>query len=172
MHVCAGVFVHGSLIPIRGESMSASWPSSWSGLSSKRKRKNMSTKLWARIFGLWSLLVVVGMVVNRENTIDVVNGFFASAALMWTTGIFTSLVGIVVIVTHNRWSGGALPVIVTLFGWLVLVKGLAFVWLTASAEQAFYNALHFNDYFYFYFILSLAIGIYLTYSGFKAESIA
>jgi len=49
----------------------------------------------------------------------------------------------------------------------VLVKGLTFVWLPASAEQAFYNSLHFSQYFYFYFIISLAMGAYLTYGGFK-----
>lgn len=129
----------------------------------------MSTKLWARIFGLWALLAVVGMVANRQNTIDVVNGFFASAALMWTTGIFTSLIGIVVVVTHNRWSGGVLPVVVSLYGWLILVKGVTFVWLPASAEQAFYSSLHFSQYFYLYFIVSLAVGAYFTYGGFKPD---
>jgi hypothetical protein len=125
------------------------------------------TTAWARILGLWILLAVVGMVANRQDTTDVLNGFFASAALMWTTGVFTLLVGIVVVVTHNRWSEGALPLIVTLYGWIALVKGLTFVWLPASAERAFYNALHFNQYFYVYFIISLAIGTYLTYGGFR-----
>ncbi len=88
---------------------------------------------------------------------------------MWAVGLFTLLVGIATVVTHNRWSGGALPVIVTLYGWIVLIKGLMFVWLHAAAEQTFYNALNFGQYFYFYFIVSLAIGAYLTYGGFKAE---
>lgn len=110
------------------------------------------------------------MVANRQNTIDVLDAFFASAALMWTTGVFTLLVGLVVVVTHNRWSGGALPIIVTLYGWIALVKGLTFVWLPASSEQAFYNALHFSQYFYWYFIVSLVIGAYLTYGGFKVDT--
>lgn len=130
----------------------------------------MSTKLWARIFGLWILLAMVGMVASKQNTIDAVSGFFASAALMWTTGIFTMLVGIVVVVTHNRWSGGLLPLIVTLYGWLILVKGSTFVWLPASAGETFYNSLHFSEYFYCYFIVSLAIGAYLTYGGFKRDT--
>jgi len=132
-------------------------------------RRGMSTKLWARIFGLWTLLAVVGMVANRQNTIDVLNAFFAGAAVMWATGVFTLLVGIVMVVAHNRWSGGALPIIVTLYGWLVLAKGLMFVWLPASAEQAFYGSLHFGEYFYLYFVVSLAVGAYLTYGGFKKD---
>jgi hypothetical protein len=130
----------------------------------------MSTKLWARILGLWILLAILGMAANRQGTVEAVSGFFASAALMWAVGIFTSLVGIVIVVTHNRWSGGMLPVIVTLYGWIALVKGLAFVWLPPPAEQAFYNSLHFGQYFYLYFVVSLAIGAYLTYGGFSTTS--
>jgi hypothetical protein len=135
-----------------------------------RKEKVMSTKLWARILGLWTLLAVVGMVADRQNTIDVVNGFFASAALMWTVGVFTTLVGVVILVTHNRWSGGLLPVIVTIYGWMVLIKGVTFVWLPASAAGAFYNSPQFSRYFYGYFIVSLVIGAYLTYGGFSKPS--
>jgi hypothetical protein len=130
----------------------------------------MSTKLWARILGLWTLLAVVGMVANRQNTINVVSGFFASDALMWTVGVFTTLVGVVMVVTHNRWSGSALAVVVTIYGWMVLVKGLTFVWLPGSTGRAFYSSLQFDRYFYFYFVVSLAIGAYLTYGGFKANT--
>lgn len=129
-----------------------------------------STKLWARILGLWTLLVTLGMVANRQNTVAVVSGLFASGTLMWAVGVFTMLVGIAVVITHNRWSGGFLPCIVTLYGWIALVKGLAFVWLPASAELAFYHALRFGDYFYGYFILSLAVGLYVTYAGFTADA--
>jgi hypothetical protein len=130
----------------------------------------MSTKVFARIFGLWTLLAALGMVGNRENTIGVVSGFFASPALMWATGLLTLLIGIVVLVAHNRWSGGMLPLIVTLYGWIVFVKGLAFVWLPPLAEQAFYNSLHFGQCFYFYLIVPLALGVYLTYGGFRADA--
>src|SRR5579871_2180396 len=107
------------------------------------------------------------MIANRQAAIDVLNAFFANAGLMWVTGLFTLLAGIVIVVMHNRWSGGALTVFVTVYGWLVLVKGISFVWLPASSQLAFYNSLHFDRYFYGYFVVSLVIGAYLTYGGFK-----
>jgi len=125
------------------------------------------TKAFARIFGLWTLLAVLGMIANRQAAIDVLSAFFANAGLMWVTGLFTLLAGIVIVVMHNRWSGGALTVFVTVYGWLVLVKGISFVWLPASSQLAFYNSLHFDRYFYGYFVVSLVIGAYLTYGGFK-----
>ena len=125
------------------------------------------TRLFARIFGLWTLLAVTGMIANRQATIDVLNAFVGDAELMWVTGLFTLLAGIVMVVMHNRWSGGAPAVVVTIYGWIVFLKGLAFVWLPASSEVAFYSALHFSQYFYGYFVVSLALGAYLTYAGFK-----
>jgi len=127
-----------------------------------------STKTWARIFGLWTLLAVAGMVANRQNTVFVVDGFFTNATLMWSVGVFTSLVGIAAVVTHHRLTGGPVAVVVTLYGWLVLVKGLMFLWLPAPVEQAFYHSLQFGRYFYLYFIVALAFGAYLTYGGFKS----
>lgn len=127
------------------------------------------TKLFARIFGLWGLLATLGMIANRQTTLDAMTAFFGDAALMWMTGVFTVLVGVVVVVMHNRWSGGALSVVVTIYGWVVLVKGLSFVWLPASTEAAFYSSLHFGQYFYAYFILSLVVSAYLTYGGFRRE---
>lgn len=125
------------------------------------------TTLFARIFGLWTLLAVSGMVANRQTTIDILNAFFDNPALMWVTGLFTLLAGVVIVVAHSRWSGGALAVVVTIYGWIVFLKGLAFVWLPGASERAFYDSLHFDQYFYGYFAVSLVIGAYLTYGGFK-----
>lgn len=107
------------------------------------------------------------MVANRQTTIGTLNSFFGDPALMWVTGVLTLLAGIVIVILHNQWSGGALPVVVTIYGWIVLVKGLSFVWLPPSSELALYNALHFGQYFYAYFVVALAIGAYLTYGGFS-----
>ena len=129
----------------------------------------MATKTLAKIFGVWTLLAVGGMLSNRQNTIDVVNGFFTNATLVWTVGVFTSLVGIAVVVAHTRWTS-PLAVVVTLYGWVVLIKGLMFLWLPLPVQEAVYNSLQFGRYFYFYFIVSVAFGAYLTYGGYVVKA--
>jgi hypothetical protein len=37
------------------------------------------------------------------------------------------------ILGHNAWSGGRLPVVVTVAGWLILAKGLLLLFVTPEA---------------------------------------
>lgn len=130
----------------------------------------ISTKFLARTLGLWGVIAVTAMVANKTATIAMLDGFFADGPLMWITGVFTLLVGIVIVVAHNRWSGGALSVVVTLYGWIALVKGFTFVCLPPSVQAALYESLHFAQYFYAYFVVSLALCGYMLYGGFIAQS--
>jgi hypothetical protein len=108
------------------------------------------------------------MVANRQTTIDALNAFFSSPALMWVTGVFTMLVGLAILVVHNRWSGGPAAVIVTLYGWIATVKGLTFVWLPMRSQLGLYQTLQFPRFFYAYFVVGLVLGGYLIYAGFRS----
>ena len=130
----------------------------------------MTTKFLAKLMGLWIVLTALGMIFNRQTTIATMNSLFADAPLMWITGVFTLLLGLAVVLTHNRWSGGALSVIVTLYGWIALIKGLLFVWLPAPAQAAFYQGMHFERFYYAYLLVALIIGGYLIYGGFRNET--
>jgi hypothetical protein len=67
---------------------------------------------------------------------------------------------------HNVWSGGALPVVVTLVGWATLVKGLLLLFLPpGAAPGALLGSLRYEQLFYMYTGISLLLGIYLTYAA-------
>ncbi len=126
----------------------------------------MLTNFLARLLGLWIVIAGMSMVANRPSTVATMSALFADPALMWVTGVFTLGLGLALVIAHNRWSGGPVPIIVTLFGWIAVVKGLLFLWLPPPAQMAFFDALHFGAYFYAYFIISLVLGGYLIYGGF------
>ena len=68
-------------------------------------------------------------------------------------------------------SGGALTVIVTLVGWMTLTKSLFFLFLPPELEAGFFlRQLHYQELFYVYGAISLVLGVYLTYGGFKSRS--
>ena len=129
----------------------------------------MPTKLLAKIVGLWLVLTVLGMMLARQTTLATMNALFADAPLMWITGVFTMLVGIVVVVVHNRWTEGALAAIVTFYGWAALVKGALFLWLPPSSQTSLYLAMHLDQFYYVYLCIALVLGGYLVYGGFKSE---
>lgn len=129
----------------------------------------MLTKVLARILGFWIVLAVVGLIVARQSWILALNALFADPPLIWVTGIFTMLVGLTIVVLHNRWSGGVLPVIVTVYGWIALLKGLSLVWLPAGSQNAAWQALQFDRFYVGYVVVALAIGAYLIYGGFTYQ---
>ncbi len=129
------------------------------------------TKFLAKAMGLSIVLTVLSMIANKPAAVSNMNALFTDPALMWVTGVFTMILGIAVVVAHNRWSGGALTVIVTFYGWLALIKGLLFLCLPPTAQAGLYQAMHFEQYFYFYFVVALALGGYLIYGGFKRDAI-
>ncbi len=128
----------------------------------------MLTKYLAKVLGLWIVLALLGMIFARHTSVTTMNALFTNPPLMWVTGVFTMLVGLIVVVLHNRWSGGALPVIVTLYGWIALVKGVSLVWLRPEVQSAAWRSLQFDRFFIVYVVVALAIGGYLIYGGFTA----
>jgi hypothetical protein len=45
---------------------------------------------------------------------------------MFSCAVISLAAGFAMIIGHNVWSGGALPITVTLVGWLILARGLVF----------------------------------------------
>jgi hypothetical protein len=79
--------------------------------------------------------------------------------------------GLAMVLAHNLWSGGALVVIVTLVGWLTIIKSLFFLFLPREVEaEVFLRQLHYQQLFYLYGGVSLVLGVYLTYGGFTSRS--
>jgi hypothetical protein len=78
--------------------------------------------------------------------------------------------GLAIILGHNVWSGGALPVVVTLVGWISLIKGVILLFLPPAYSLAYFEALHYGQFFYAYMSVTLAIGIYLTFSSFSSPA--
>jgi len=128
------------------------------------------TKFYARFFGLWEVLAVLAMVANRDGTIAALNALFANPGMIFITGIFTLFLGLAVVVSHNRWSGGVVAVIVTLYGWIAIVKGLLFLWPSLPLQATLYQAMQFPQHYYEYLGVPLVVGAYLVYAGFQPSA--
>jgi len=71
-----------------------------------------------------------------------------------------------VVIGHNIWSGGALPVVVTLVGWASLIKGIAL--MAFHRGNKLYKALRYQRFYLAYVGVTLALGLYLTIAAFSA----
>ena len=124
----------------------------------------------SRLLGLYCLLVAIGMMIHRQLTVETVTALLHDAPLMFIVGIMALAAGLAIVLAHNVWSGGVLPVVITVIGWLSLIKGLLFVFLTPDMEaDLFLDKMHYGQLFYIYAGISLFLGVYLTYCGFVGD---
>ena len=125
----------------------------------------------SKLFGLYFILVALPMMIHKQAVVNMVTGLFRDPAMMFMLGLLTLAAGMAMVLAHNIWSGGVLPVVVTILGWLTLVKGLLFLILFSGDATGFYlGTLHYSQLFYLYMAICLALGAYLTYGGFAFKS--
>ena len=128
----------------------------------------MSTRtlFLARLFGLYCLVIAAAMLAQPEAFVTIVHAFVADAPLVLITGVFTLFGGLALVLLHNYWSGGVLTVIITLIGWLTLVKAVVLVVLPLNKLVALYGGVSLT-----HILISgsvtLLLGLYLTVAGFR-----
>ncbi|HXX36742.1 MAG TPA: hypothetical protein VEP50_01120 [bacterium] len=127
------------------------------------------TVFLSRLLGLYCTLAALSMILHKQATVETVTALLHDSPAMFVVGVITLAAGLAMVLAHNIWSGGALVVIVTLIGWVTLIKGLLFLFLPPDIEAGFFlGNLHYQQLFYMYSISALVVGIYLTYGGFTS----
>ena len=92
----------------------------------------------------------------------------ADGPVMLVYAIFSLGAGLAMILGHNVWSGGTLPMIVTLVGWVIFAKGLVLLAVTPETLTPLLERM--QQHYPIYIVPALIIGLYLTYAGFTAPN--
>ena len=124
-----------------------------------------TTLFFARMFGLYIIIMGSLLLFKRDNFIKFMEDFSRNYAVAFLTGIFTLFFGLAIVITHNRWAWNW-TVIITIIGWAALIKGIWFLAFPESISK-------FTDFYSkakvfgtVHAVLALLFGIYLTYMGF------
>jgi putative exporter of polyketide antibiotics len=129
------------------------------------------TLFLSRLIGLYCILIGLSMMTHSQATVETVTALLQNPSMTLILGVITLAAGLAMVLAHNIWSGGTLVVVVTLVGWMALVKSLFFLFLPPEMEtRLFLQQLHYQQFFYLYSAISLVLGVYLTYEGFKSRS--
>ena len=126
------------------------------------------TRFLGRLLGFFSILVALSMFAHRQATMEMIATLVNNPAAAFGVGLIGIAAGLAMILGHNVWSGGVLPVIVTLVGWGSLIKGLLFLFLPQGVLAGLLGGPGYERYFDVSPAISLALGLYLVYaSGLK-----
>jgi uncharacterized protein YjeT (DUF2065 family) len=76
-----------------------------------------------QIFSLFYITVGIGILVNPGFYKKLFEDFIDNAAILYLGGIMALTIGYLILTFHNTWTKD-LSVIITIFGWLAMIKGL------------------------------------------------
>jgi hypothetical protein len=126
------------------------------------------TAYLSKLIGLYAIAVGLALFVNKPMMAASVTGLYHDPSIVLIYGVIALSIGLAIVLGHNVWKG--LPAaIVTLVGWLSLLKGLALLLLPANTQAAYFLGIHYDRYFDVYAAVTMVIGLYLTYAGFRSE---
>jgi len=123
----------------------------------------------AKLIGLFTLIFSVALVLRHEFFIATVTAFMHDHVILLIFGMIALAAGLAMVLAHNRWSGGVLTVVVTVLGWIFLIRGLLLLFLPSDLLDSVFAAIGFAERYYLYAAIPFLLGAYLTYAGFTAE---
>jgi ribose/xylose/arabinose/galactoside ABC-type transport system permease subunit len=123
----------------------------------------------SKLLGLYLLLISLAMFTHRQSTLDSMTALLRNPPVLFVTAVIAMAAGLAMVLGHNVWSGGVLPIVVTLSGWMMLLKAALLLFLSPPAADAFFlGGLHYQQHFYVYTAVPLLLGLYLTAAGFQS----
>lgn len=124
-----------------------------------------SSILLAKFLGPFIIVIGIGVLFNTKILRQIAKDFFKNPALVYVSGLGTFIMGLAIIIFHNIWAADW-RVIITVFGWLTLIKGIYLIVLPnvlVKAARAWAKNINLIR---IPWTIMFAIGIFLTIKGY------
>ena len=123
-----------------------------------------------KLLGLFTLITSFWLLIERQTAVSTIPALLGDRPAMVIFAIIALASGLAIVLAHNIWSGGVLPILVTLIGWVMVIRGVLFLFLPPEATLQILATMQFSRLFYVYLGIPFVLGIYLTYLAFTAPS--
>ena len=113
----------------------------------------------AQIFGITLIVLGLSMIFNKKETTLVIEELVEKKSSMWLAGFITLILGTVYVSLNNIWTSG-LPLVITILGWLTLIKG-ASILIFPNLTTHYYKKVNKESIFVFSGVIVFFLGIIL-----------
>lgn len=121
--------------------------------------------LLAKFIGTYIIVIAIGMLLNLKVYCKVMEDFFKNSALVYVTGLITFIAGLAIVLVHNMWVADW-RVIITVFGWIALIKGAWLIILPDTLVKITEAYVKNIKLLVIPWIIMLPIGIFLMFKGY------
>ena len=120
---------------------------------------------FARLLGPYLIIIAIGILLNLKTYQKVMEDFVKNSALIYLGGVFALLFGLLVVLFHNVWIAHWI-VIITIFGWLGILKGVWLIVLPNTVAKMTESCMKHTAPLVIHLTIILALGIFLTAMGY------
>ncbi|MGC9602369.1 MAG: hypothetical protein ABSE76_01320 [Minisyncoccia bacterium] len=118
----------------------------------------------AQVLGLVLAIMGLSVIFDRKNVSVALDKIGQDRGFLWLWGFLILSMGAVIVVMNNSWTSG-LALLITILGWLTLIKG-AFLLLFPGPAIALYRKCNKDGVLLFGGIVAFIVGVVLLYFGF------
>lgn len=122
-----------------------------------------SSTALASIFGPLLIITSFWTLLYKDNMKKVLDSLKKTPALVYFIGVLNVLIGMAFVTSFNYWYMGV-EVLVTLLGWLFLIRGLILMFFPKAFEKMLQN---FQSSYILFSLIGIAWGIALTWFAFR-----
>lgn len=123
------------------------------------------TILLSQVFGIYLIIGGAAIMLRKSHFIPVVGAFVEERLLRLVVAMAELTGGLFLVLTHNVWT--TFPEgIISLFGWMLVIEGTAYLILPDSVIAKMINAFNKPWWYVGGGILAIACGVYLAGFGF------
>ena len=125
-----------------------------------------------KLLGIFTLITAFWLLKDRQETVSMVPQMLGNRPLMMIISLVGLAAGLAIVLSHNIWRGGLLPILVTLMGWLLVIRSVLLMFLPYRSIVAILEVIQFGTLFYLYLIIPFLLGALLTILAFSAHTSA
>lgn len=119
----------------------------------------------AEVWGISIVVISFALLANEKHLRSIFAKIETDESLfVW--GFISLIIGIAMILAYNVWAQGW-QVIITVLGWLALIKGLVLLFLPEQMKK-WAKKINIQKWMPFYLVVLIIIGLVITYFGFTA----
>lgn len=124
------------------------------------------SKFLSKVLGLYLIIISIVMLINMQQFASYISSLISDAPLIFVTGFFTLILGLLMVVSHNVWQWNW-RVIITIISWIVLLKGISILFFPQFMNKISILFIQNMSFAYIAPCFDFAIGVLLSYFGFK-----
>jgi len=125
-----------------------------------------NTIMISRILGPMLMIIAVGILANVKNYQKMIGDFMSSPSLVYLGGVMALIFGLLVVNFHNIWAAN-LAVIITVFGWLGILKGAVLIILPRAMARTCQMYQKNDALMAIHAVVIFIIGTLFCYMGFR-----